>query len=180
MKKIALSILLCFVALCGAEAQSQVKYGYLSYNTLLRAMPEYAEAQLAVGELRKKYEAEASYNEMNFKRLFAEFLEGQKEFPENILLKRQRDLQEAMEKGLAFRQSADSLLSAAAEELLLPLHVRLDSAISAVALERGYECVVNSDTRSHLFFTPGVAEDAAPFVTEKLLGLKAQENETAQ
>lgn len=98
MKKIALSILLCFIALCGAEAQSQVKYGYLSYNTLLRAMPEYAEAQLAVGELRKKYEAEASYNEMNFKRLFAEFLEGQKEFPENILLKRQRDLQEAMEK----------------------------------------------------------------------------------
>ena len=156
MKKIALSILLCFVALCGAEAQSQVKYGYLSYNALLRSMPEYAEAQLVIDEMKKKYEAEASYNEMNFKRLFAEFLEGQKDFPESILL------------------------NAAAEELLQPLHVRLDSAICQVALEREYECVVNSDTRSHLFFTPGVAEDAAPFVTEKLVGLKAQENETAQ
>ncbi|MBR2862118.1 MAG: OmpH family outer membrane protein [Bacteroidaceae bacterium] len=177
MKKIILSMLLCFMAVCAAEAQSQVKYGYLSYDALLRGMPEYAEAQLAMGELVKKYEAEASYNEMNFKRLFAEFLEGQKEFPQSILLKRQRDLQEAMEKGLAYRQSADSLLHAAKEELMLPLRQRLDSAICNVALERGYECVVNSDTRSHLFFSPGVAEDATPFVVEKLAGLKEQENE---
>ena len=177
MKKIILSMLLCFMAVCAAEAQSQVKYGYLSYDAVLRGMPEYAEAQLAMGELVKKYEAEASYNEMNFKRLFAEFLEGQKEFPQSILLKRQRDLQEAMEKGLAYRQSADSLLHAAKEELMLPLRQRLDSAICNVALERGYECVVNSDTRSHLFFSPGVAEDATPFVVEKLAGLKKQENE---
>lgn len=177
MKKIILSMLLCFMAVCAAEAQSQVKYGYLSYDAVLRGMPEYAEAQLAMGELVKKYEAEASYNEMNFKRLFAEFLEGQKEFPQSILLKRQRDLQEAMEKGLAYRQSADSLLHAAKEELMLPLRQRLDSAICNVALERGYECVVNSDTRSHLFFSPGVAEDATPFVVEKLAGLKEQENE---
>lgn len=177
MKKIILSMLLCFMAVCAAEAQSQVKYGYLSYDAVLRGMPEYAEAQLAMGELVKKYEAEASYNEMNFKRLFAEFLEGQKEFPQSILLKRQRDLQEAMEKGLAYRQSADSLLHVAKEELMLPLRQRLDSAICNVALERGYECVVNSDTRSHLFFSPGVAEDATPFVVEKLAGLKEQENE---
>lgn len=177
MKKIILSMLLCFMAVCAAEAQSQVKYGYLSYDAVLRGMPEYDEAQLAMGELVKKYEAEASYNEMNFKRLFAEFLEGQKEFPQSILLKRQRDLQEAMEKGLAYRQSADSLLHAAKEELMLPLRQRLDSAICNVALERGYECVVNSDTRSHLFFSPGVAEDATPFVVEKLAGLKEQENE---
>lgn len=177
MKKIILSMLLCFMAVCASEAQSQVKYGYLSYDAVLRGMPEYAEAQLAMGELVKKYEAEASYNEMNFKRLFAEFLEGQKEFPQSILLKRQRDLQEAMEKGLAYRQSADSLLHAAKEEMMLPLRQRLDSAICNVALERGYECVVNSDTRSHLFFSPGVAEDATPFVVEKLAGLKEQENE---
>ncbi len=180
MKKIILSILLCFVAVCAAEAQSQVKYGYLSYEAVLRGMPEYAEAQTAMGELVKKYEAEASYNEMNFKRLFAEFLEGQKEFPQSILLKRQRDLQEAMEKGLAYRQTADSLLNAAKEEMLQPLRQLLDSAICTVALERGYECVVNSDTRSHLFFSPGVAEDATPFVVEKLVALKQQENEQPQ
>lgn len=172
MKKILLGGLLCLFSFLGATAQSQVKYGYLSYDSVFHAMPEYAEAQAALADLRKKYEAEAAYNEMAFKRMFTEFLAGQKDFPQNILLKRQRDLQEAMEKGLAYRHDADSLLGEAAKELCAPARERLDSVLQKVGLERGYECIVNTDTRSHLFFAPGTAEDATPFVLEKLQALK--------
>ena len=135
--------MLCLTAL-GAQAQSAVKYGYLNYDSLLYAMPEYATAQRDLAELRKKYEQEAVYNEKEFKRLFADFLQGQKDFPQNILLKRQRDLQDAMERGLAFRRSADSLLVCAERDLLRPVHTILNAAIRAVGLEHGYEYILNT------------------------------------
>lgn len=173
MKKIVTAMLWLFT--CGTMlvcAQSQMRYGYVSYKNLLRSMPEYEEAQARIAELRMQYEAEARYNETAFKRMFAEFLQGQKDFPHTILLKRQRDLQEAMEKGLAFRHSADSLLHCAEEEMYAPLHAAIDSAIRAVGLERGYGYVVNTDERAYVFLHPLVAEDATPFVLEKLQAIK--------
>lgn len=151
-------------------AQSTVKYGYLPYDSLLRAMPAYAEAQIQMAELRKKYEAEARYNEQSFKRQFAEFLQGQKDFPQNILLKRQRDLQDAIEKSLAFRHEADSLLRQAEAELMRPVRERLDAAIHDVGLERGYECIVNTEERGIPFTHPSLSENAAPFVAAKIGG----------
>ena len=162
--------MLCLTAL-GAQAQSAVKYGYLNYDSLLYAMPEYATAQRDLAELRKKYEQEAVYNEKEFKRLFADFLQGQKDFPQNILLKRQRDLQDAMERGLAFRRSADSLLVCAERDLLRPVHTILNAAIRAVGLEHGYEYILNTAQRAYPFIHPEVAEDATPFVRAKLTGV---------
>ena len=103
------------------------------------------------------------------KRQFAEFLQGQKEFPQNILLKRQRDLQAAMERSLAFRHEADSLLSQAAIDLEAPIRQRLNAAIQAVGLERGYAGIVNLDTPSMPFVNPRLTEDATPYVVEKLI-----------
>ena len=99
MKKTLLLLLASlFCGVATMSAQSQVKYGVIHYDSLLVEMPAYAKAKAELADLRAKYENEAEYNDATFKRMFADFLQGQKEFPENILLKRQRDLQEAMEK----------------------------------------------------------------------------------
>lgn len=168
MKRTILSALFLLMCTLPSLAQSQVKYGFLSYNTILRAMPEYVEAQRQIGELRKKYEAEATYNEQNFKREFAEFLQGQKDFPQNILLKRQRSLQDAMEKNLSFRHEIDSVLHVAETEALAPVRKRLDDAIRAVGLEHGYEYILNTDAHAYPFIHHTVAEDATAFVQGKL------------
>ena len=108
------------------------KYGYLSYTQVLENMTEYKLAQQQLKDLRAKYEAEAQYNEATFRRQFAEYLQGQKEFPQSIMLKRQRDLQEALEKSLAFRDEAERLLKQAETEVLAPIKARLDNAIRMV------------------------------------------------
>ena len=151
------------------SAQSQVKYGVIHYDSLLVEMPAYVKAKAELADLRAKYENEAEYNDATFKRMFADFLQGQKEFPENILLKRQRDLQEAMEKSLAFNKACDSLLVVAERDLLAPVKAQLDGAIRAVGLERGYECIVNRAVGSLPFMHPSLTENAMPFVREKLL-----------
>ena len=83
------------VAITASETQREtLRFGTLRYDSLLHAMPEYATMQTRLADLRAKYEQEVAYNEESFKRQFAEFLQGQKEFPQNILLKRQREMQQ--------------------------------------------------------------------------------------
>ena len=167
-----LILLLLSLAAFTMSAQSTIKYGRLDYDSLLTSMPEYTQVQEQLASLRQQYDKEAAYNEANFKRLFADFLQGQKDFPQNIMLKRQRELQDAMEKSLAFRRSCDSLLVRAEADLLAPLYVKLNAAIQAVGMERGYECIVNTAAGTHPFLHPSLTEDAAPFVIQKLNGIK--------
>ncbi len=158
------------LAISASETQREtLRFGTLRYDSLLHAMPEYATMQTRLADLRAKYEQEVAYNEESFKRQFAEFLQGQKEFPQNILLKRQRDLQAAMERSLAFRHEADSLLRQAAVDLEAPIRQRLNAAIQAVGLERGYAGIVNLDTPAMPFVNPRLTEDATPYVVEKLI-----------
>ena len=167
MKRNILLLLLSLAALA-MNAQSTIKYGRLDYDSLLTSMPEYTQVQEQLNALRLQYNKEAAYNEANFKRLFADFLQGQKDFPQNIMLKRQRELQDAMEKSIAFRRSCDSLLVKAEADLMAPLYVKLDAAIKTVGMERGYECIVNTAAGTHPFLHRSLTEDATPFVLEKL------------
>lgn len=163
-----LFLFLLLLAPCTMQAQTTIKYGTIHYDSLLVGLPQYAQVQQRMEELHKKYESETAYNEQNFKRLFAEFLQGQKDFPQNILMKRQRDLQEQMEKSIAFRKEADALLRTAEADMMKPLREMLDELIRNVGLERGYEMIINLDTPAYPFLHPSVAEDAMPYVKEKI------------
>lgn len=169
MKKTLLTALFlgCFLPLV-PTAGAQARYGYLHYDSLLVSMPEYTQAVDGLLGLKVQYEAEAEYNEMTFKRLFAEFLQGQKDFPQNIMLKRQRDLQDAMERGIAYRHEADSILREAEREVLRPVREKLSEAILQVGRERGYDFIVDLDSTAFPFLNDDRAEDAAPYVREKL------------
>lgn len=147
---------------------SHIRIGYLSYDSLLHQMPEYRVMEQSMQKLRGQYEAETAYNEENFKRMFTDFLQGQKDFPQPILLKRQQDLQVEMEKSLAFRNRCDSLLRQAKADMMAPLHQKLQAAIRAVGLERDYEMIVNTDAQAVPFLRPAMVENAAPYVWQKL------------
>ena len=147
---------------------NNIRIGYLSYDSLLHQMPEYRVMEQNMQKLRAQYAAETSYNEENFKRMFTDFLQGQKDFPQPILLKRQQDLQIELEKSLSFRNRCDSLLRQAQAEMMAPLHQKLQAAIRAVGLERDYEMILNTDAQAVPFLRPSMVEDASPYVWQKL------------
>lgn len=151
-----------------ATPSTLLRAGSLSYDSLLHSLPQYIEARESLARLRGQYEREAEYNEDTFHQQFTDFLERQRDFPTNILLKRQRDLQESLERGVSFRHSADSLLRAAEAEMLAPIRARLDEAIRLTALERGYAFVVNLDGNAFPFVQPMYIEDATPYVLSRL------------
>jgi len=144
------------------------KYGYLSYNQVLENMTEYKFAQQQMKDLRAKYEAEAQYNEASFRRQFAEYLQGQKEFPQSIMLKRQRDLQEALEKSLAFRDEAERLLKQAETEMLAPIKARLANAIKMVGGAYNLDYIYNVDTNAMPYVNPALVMDVTKLVEQQL------------
>ena len=86
------------------NASAQVSYGYLSYERAICAMPEYADMQSNIEQLREQYANETKRAEEEFNKKYEEFLEGQTTFAPAIYSKRQSELQELMEKNIAFKQ----------------------------------------------------------------------------
>lgn len=153
-------------------AVQQPRFGYLDYRAVFESMPEYAEAQKSLAEIKAKYDTETAHNEETFKRMYLEFLQGQKDFPQTIMLKRQKELQEAMESGVKFRNQVAELLSKAQQELEKPLITKLDSAISLVGMERGYDVIINTGERGFPFINKVTGEDVTQLVKEKLAAIK--------
>ena len=148
----------------------QYQFGFLSYGNLLRSLPEYKEAQEALQALKKKYEEEAQYNENKFKILFADYLQGQKSFPEQIMLKRQKELQEAMEQGISFRKDAQKLLDNAEIELMKPIQAKLDSVLCLVGKENGLLFIGNLDNHGFPFVHSASGVDITNVVLARLNG----------
>ncbi len=135
------------------------RFGYLSYNEALRSMPSYVKAQAQLKELKKKYADELARSEKEFSRQYAEYVDGQKEFPDNILLKRQKELQQLLEQGLEFKEEAKRLLEKAESELMMPIHQQLKEVLALIGKQRGYAYILNTDNNSYPFINGELGED---------------------
>ena len=136
------------------EAAPVPVVGYLSCDSLLRAMPQYAVVKAQMRDLRQAYEQELKRVEDDFNQKYEAFLDGQKDFPRTILLKRQNELQELLQKNVAFRQQGLRDLQQAEAEALAPLRQHLGDAIAKVARRLGLILVVNTDSDACPFLAP--------------------------
>jgi outer membrane protein len=169
MKKALFIVLLALTTAMPTMAQSELKYGYLSYESVLQAMPEYATMQDSMATLRQKYEAEQKRVEDEFNKKYEEFLDGQKGFPKTILQKRQSELQELLDKNVAFKKESQRLLSQAEQDAMVAVSVRLTEVLDAIGHQRCYAFIINTDEKSTLWLNPDMGEDITVIVKEQLL-----------
>ena len=154
------------VGLHAQEESLLARFAYLSYGEAMRAMPEYAAAQQSLADLRDNYDKELQRSDAEFSKQFAEYVDGQKSFPENILLKRQKELQQLMEQGISFKEEAKRLLAQAEVELMQPVNKKLKEVIAKIAKERGYAFVLNTDNNAAPFVSGEVGDDITADVIE--------------
>ena len=145
-----------------------MKFGYLSYSQVLEAMDGYADTQKTIAALRQAYEQELARSEEMFSKQFSEYVDGQKSFPDNIRLKRQKELQQTMEQSLQFKQEAKALLKQKEEAALDVLRARLNGVISEIGTERGYAFVLNTDNNVYPFVNGGLGDDITNEVLTRL------------
>ena len=147
---------------------AQVQFGYLSYQTVMKEMPEYAQAQQQMAALRAKYDAEAVRGEEEFQKKFVEFMQGQKDFPQSIMQKRQAELQTLMNGGVDFRVKAQELLAQAEKEAMGEVQKKLNRAILEVGVAYGYGFILNIDDNACPYINPVAGVDVSDLVRIKL------------
>jgi len=172
-----LSFILPFLLSCIA-ASAQIQFGYISYEQVLKEMPEYAQATQDLADLKAKYEAEAQKGEEEFQRKFVDFLQGQKDFPQAIMQKRQAELQTLMDNGVAFRMKSQELIAQAEADLMQEARKRLDNALLEVGAEQGYGYILNTDGNSCPYINPTVGVNVTDLVRKKL-GIATAQTEEA-
>ena len=147
---------------------AQAQFGYLSYQTVMKEMPEYAQAQQQIATLRAKYDAEAVRGDEEFQKKFVEFMQGQKDFPQSIMQKRQAELQTLMNGGVDFRVKAQELLAQAEKEAMGEVQKKLNRAILEVGVAYGYGFILNIDDNACPYINPVAGVDVSDLVRIKL------------
>ena len=145
-----LFLLLTVVSLSASaqEVAPMLKFGYLSYDEVLQSLPEYATIEAGMAELQEQYAAEQKRVEDEFNQKYEDFLEGQHNFPPTILQKRQNELQELLDKNIAFKKESQRLLAEAKEKALAPLKQRLADALARVGSARDFAFILNTDANA--------------------------------
>lgn len=156
--------ILIALALVSMSVSAQSKFGYVSYSSILKAMPEYSIVSAQLDELQAKYEAEITRSDREFNIKYAEFIDEQSKFPDNIRVKRHKELMELMEKSMAFKDEINSAMREARREMMQPLRDKIDTALQTLCVEGGYDYILNIDDRAYVAINPKHGKD----VTEKL------------
>ncbi len=137
----------------------QLRFGYLSCDSALHALPAYAVAMRNISDLRAKYDAEMKRVEDEFNSKYELFLEGQRDFAPSIRQKRQAELQELIEKNTAFKKEAQKLLDKATQDALNPLKRTIQATITLIGQQKGLAFVVNTDKESMPFLNTTMGVD---------------------
>ena len=156
------------------SAPSAPIIGYLSYDSVLTAMPQCAIVEKQLEELTTQYEAELKRVEDEFNQKYEAFLDGRKDFPRTILLKRQTELQQLMQRNIEFRENSRKELQQARDEAYAPLRQLLSKAIAIVAQHHKLAVVVNTDANACPFIDPALALDINEEVEKELSKLRIE------
>ena len=169
MKRFVITLItMCVFLGSFAQENSTFRFGYLSYEAALQAMPDYAKAQKKLTDLKAQYQAETRRVEDEFNRKYEEFLDGQHDFPKTILQKRQTELQELMERNITFKEKSREELAQIEKETLAPLKIRLIELLGKIGRERGYAFIYDTDTKALPFLNPAMGEDINQLVKNAL------------
>lgn len=165
MKKLFLLIVLGVLSL---TANAQTRFGYFSFNNVLKSMPDYVMAQRSIDDLRQKYDAEMKRAEDEFNSKYEEFLDVQKDLVPAILRKRQAELQEMMQKNINFKNESQRLLKQAEADAFAPVKNKLYNALTKVGQAQGYAFILNTDGDACPYVNPEMGEDATELIKEAL------------
>ena len=136
LKKIALVLLLALPM--GVFAQN-LKFGHINAQEIVSAMPEFAKAQSDIEALDKQLTSELQRTQEEFNKKYQEFQQAiaKDSLPANIAERRQKELQDMMQRQEQFQQEAQQQMQKAQADAMAPIYKKLDDAIKAVGAAEG-------------------------------------------
>ena len=136
LKKIALVMLLALPM--GVFAQN-LKFGHINAQEIITVMPEFTKAQNDIQTLEKQLTAELQRTQEEFNKKYQEFQQAiaKDSLPPNIAERRQKELQDMMQRQEQFQQDAQQQMAKAQNDAMAPIYQKLGNAIKAVGAAEG-------------------------------------------
>lgn len=166
LKKIVLMLML--IAPMSIFAQ---KFGHIKTQEILTVMPEYTKAQTDIQAMEQQYRDEIKRAEEELSKKYAAYQQEQANLPKNIAERRQKELDDLMQKGMQFQQDASQQLQQSWMEMLQPIAKKIDDAIKAVGQEGGYVYIFDLNSTNIPFVNETLSTDVTAAVKAKL-GIK--------
>lgn len=153
LKKIALLMML--VLPMGVFAQN-LKFGHVNAQEIITVMPEFTKAQNDLQMLQKQLGDELKRTQEEFNKKYQEFQQAMAKdsLPANIAERRQKELQDMMQRQEQFQQDAEQQMQKAQGDMLAPVYKKLDDAIKAVG------------AAENVIYIFDLARTAIPYVNE--------------
>ena len=149
-----------------------VEFGFFGMNEVMEALPEYTAAQNEYNSLLELCDKEVAYNEAELTRIYVAFLDGQQSFPEPILRKRQKELQEMVDRSVVFRDQLKDYLAEAHDSLFLPIEQNIDAAVERVCLRNNLAYAIDTDKAAYRFINPNFGVNITDLVIQEVISPK--------
>lgn len=155
---------------------AQTKFGYFNYSELLSQHPRYAATCAEYDSLVNRCEGEILRNEQELTRSYVAFLNGQQTFPEPILRKRQKELQELVDNSVVFRDELKAWLTEARDSLFAPLHATVEDVVARVCLQNHLAYAIDLENAGYKFINPSYGFDITDVAVQMMNGVEAPAN----
>ena len=163
MKKITLTLGI----LCIALAVNAQKFGHITSEQLLQAMPEYDSAQQKVQDLRSQYDLEIERIQVEINKKIEEFNQSEATMSDLIREAKASEIQEMQVRLQNFAQTAQQDLQQQSMVMIQPVMDKARGAIDEVAKEQGLLYVFDLSQGNPVY--PGEESvDMLPLVKAKL------------
>lgn len=143
------------------------KFGHVSSEVLLQAMPEYDSAQTKLQELQKYYELEIERIQVEINKKIEEFNQGEAAMSDLIKEAKASEIQELQMRLQNYSQTAQQDLQQQSMLVIQPVMERARGAIDEVAKEHGLIYVFDL-SQGNPVYTSEESLDMVPLVKAKL------------
>jgi len=143
------------------------KFGHVSSEELLQAMPEYDSAQIKLQELRTHYEDEIERIQVEINNKIEEFNNSEATMSDLIKEAKASEIQELQVRLQNYSQTAQQELQQRSMRLIQPVMDKARNAIDEVAKEKGLIYVFDLSQGNPVYTSPE-SLDLLPLVKAKL------------
>jgi len=163
MKRITLAIGI----LCMALAVNAQKFGHISAEQLLQAMPEYDSAQSKIEDLRESYDLEIERIQVEINKKIEAYNKAETTMSNLIKEAKASEIQEMQARLQNFAQTAQQDLQQQSMVMIQPVMDKARKAIESVAKERGLIYVFDM-SQGNPVYASEESLDMLPLVMEKM------------
>jgi len=153
--------------LCIAIMVNAQKFGHITSEQLLQAMPEYDTAQAQVQELRQQYDLEIERIQVEINKKIEEFNQNEATMSNLIKEAKASEIQEMQVRLQNFAQTAQQDLQQQSMVMIQPVMDKARGAIEEIAKEKGLVYVFDL-SQGNPIYTSEESLDMLPLVKAKL------------